>query len=118
MSRAEARTPSKRKAGINPPAGRGAAAEGLSLGPGGALRAFQRGPARPIDPWHEDAHLSCEHDGTLWITAFPGPYDDFPPLKLGNAHDGVDWPEQLGEEPKWWITESAYMIDLWEDSRK
>lgn len=72
----------------------------------------------PIDVWMEDGHLVCEHNGTLWLKWFPSRYDDFPPLRLGNAAEGVDWPEQLGEEPRWWITEVAYLTDLWEDSRR
>ena len=64
------------------------------------------------DWWAEDGHLGITGDGDLYLML-----DDAPARLVGGAN-AYAWPAELGAEPRWFLTESEYLIDLWLDARR
>ncbi len=63
-------------------------------------------------------HLDLSDD-LLVITHFPTVYDELDePIVLGPVESEPEWPSHLGLQPRWFLTESAWYLDQFLDSRE
>lgn len=37
---------------------------------------------------------------------------------LGHIDSDPEWPREMGQEPPWFMTEVAWLLDQWEDARR
>lgn len=59
----------------------------------------------------QSAHLRIDWRDRVWLVG----YDHDEPL--GYIDADPEWPESLGPEPKWFLTELGDLLDQWTDAR-